>query len=90
MHGNYSSTQSTNFATTGLTTKEDDLARAMEQQRQEVQALAEEHSKFAEATTQLQRDRVALEVSKGFGLGVTLVKYRVGRTHPSPRGESRI
>ena len=57
--GGYSSTQSTNFAPIGQTTKEEDLARAMEQQRQELQT-------FAEATTQLERDRMALEVSKRF------------------------
>lgn len=65
MHGGYSSAQSTNFASIDLIAKEEDLARAMEQQRQELQALAEERSNLAEATTQFQRDRVALEVSKG-------------------------
>ena len=59
MHGGYSSAQSTNFATIGLTAKEEDLA-------QELQALAEERDKFAEATTRLERYRVALEVSKRF------------------------
>lgn len=66
MHGGYSSAQSTNFATIDLTAKEEDLARAMEQQRQELQALAEDRNKFAAATTQLERDKVALEVSKLF------------------------
>lgn len=65
MHGGYSSAQSTNFASIDLIAKEEDLARATEQQRQELQALAEERNNLAEATTQFQRDKVALEVSKG-------------------------
>jgi flagellar motility protein MotE (MotC chaperone) len=64
VHGDYSSAQSTNFASIDLIAKEEDLARAMEQQRQELQALVEERNKLTEATTQFQRDRVALEVSK--------------------------
>jgi uncharacterized membrane protein len=64
MDGNYSPAQSTNFDTTALATKEEDLARALEQQREELQSLAEERSKVAEATTQLQQERVALEVCK--------------------------
>jgi len=66
MHDGYTPAQSTNVATTDLIAKEEDLTRAIEQQRQELQALAEERSKITEATTQLQQDRVALEVSKGF------------------------
>lgn len=66
MRGNHTSAQSTNLTNVALTAEEEELAHAIEQQRQELQALVEERSNFAEATTQLQRDRVALEVSKGF------------------------
>jgi len=62
MHG----AQSTNIAPIDLTAKEEDLDRALAQQRQELQALAEERNKFADATTQLERDRMALEVSNRF------------------------
>jgi hypothetical protein len=65
MHGDYTSAQSTNFASIDLVAKEEDLARAMEQQRQELQALAEERDNLAGATAQFQQDRVALEVSNG-------------------------
>jgi len=65
MHDGHSSAQSTNFASIDLIAKEEELARAMEQQHQEQQALAEERSNLVDATTQFQRDRVALEVSKG-------------------------
>jgi len=65
MHGDFSPAQSTNIASIDLIAKEEDLACAMEQQRQELQALAEERGKLAEAMTQFQRDRVALDVSKG-------------------------
>ena len=66
MHGDYASAQSTDFASVDLITKEEDLACAMEQQRQELHALAEERSNLAQATNQFQQDKVALEVSKGF------------------------
>jgi hypothetical protein len=66
MHGNYTSAQSTNLATAAMTAKEEELARALEQQRQELQALVEERSNFAEATTQLERDRATLAVSTSF------------------------
>ena len=65
MHGGYASAQSTNLASVDLISKEDDLACAMEQQRQELHALAEERSNLVQATNQFQRDKVALEVSKG-------------------------
>ncbi len=73
MHGGYVSAQSTNFPSIDLITKEEDLACAMEQQRQELQALAEERSNLDQATSQFQQDRVALEVSKGvsnFGIAL--------------------
>ena len=74
MHGGYTSAQSTNFASVDLITKEEDLACAMEQQRQELQALAEERSNLAQATDQFQRDKVALDVSKGvWNFGIALL-----------------
>lgn len=75
MHGGYSSAQSTNFTSTDLIPKEEDLAHAMEQQRQELQALAEERSNLVQATTQFQRDREALEVSGDvWNCGIALLK----------------